>query len=122
MIVSARVECEYRVFARQLEDANLRIDDARNLLRERVPSLVFKAVTETYWPIAPEDLESTRDRGLLIVESDGKPHVVVRELAAVYTATDLDDARQTRAKIDALGVPLTSMRVIDEISSEFQAV
>jgi len=82
------VELKYRVFVRQAEDVQYKIDEARrkfldiwesHIITKEIP-VTFQEVFDEYWPIKSEDIKKCEQKGYLLTEYQSHKCIIVREL------------------------------------------
>ena len=89
----------YRVYNKTIEGGQL--ESIKDRVFEKYSDCVFSIGENTYWPVAPSDVDHLREKGILLTEMDGQQKLVTQEVigtifqdsyeSATHVATDLQN-------------------------------
>jgi hypothetical protein len=80
----------YRVFNKTTEGGQL--ESIKDKVLARYHDCVFAEGTNTYWPVDPSDVDSLRERGILLTEIDGKLHLATQEVVGTLFRHTYEEA------------------------------
>lgn len=120
---SGRIEIIYRVYLRQIENAESKFNEITHLLESNLPDLdiEYDETTDIYQPIKPENLDAARKRGLLLVEKDGIMFIVMRQLPITIEYED-DPEQIVEDVLSVCGNVFAVVKISREYLTELQAV
>ena len=120
-----KIELSFRVYLRQHEDVEHRLNEVVGRLDTSCSSDVnYGEAFDTYWPIRPQDVEVAREHGLFVTEKGDKLCLVIRELPITLEVADPDDLDELLVEVSE-GMPLNQfavIRVLREALTEIQAI
>ena len=123
------INLSYRVFLRQREDVTSQFEHVKSELSGKTRKglrgeIDFHAPADTYWQLAPEDVEKARAKGYLVVERQESLWAVVRELRITIRMLADDDDVDVLDNINQV-VPLDQFAVVQVLRGRlagFQAL
>ena len=116
-------EATYRVFARGHLDTTLQFVEMEESLRLLCEAVVGFPVTEYYLPCAPEQIQTAKNRGLLLVAHDGRECLLVREQIFVLPAASGEEASALVREADMVfGAVFAVLRAVESLFTDVVAV